>query len=85
MTHLIVYYVRTACFAISAITPNEHFQNKPEKVFIPRKVPGSVLIFNWTKKGLEAVFLASASASIRSASTRQRQKQRGFCASAKAD
>lgn len=83
MTHLIVYYVRTACYAISAITPDEHFQNKSEKVFIPRKVPGSVLIFNWTKKGLEAVFLASAS--IRSASTRQRRKQRRFCASAKAD
>lgn len=56
MTHLIVYYVRTACFAISAITPNEHFQNKPEKVFIPRKVPGSVLIFNWTKKRIGSSF-----------------------------
>lgn len=31
-------------------------QTKAEKVFILRKVPGSVLIFNWTKRGLEAVF-----------------------------
>lgn len=80
MTAVSVFFLWAAHFPISAIALNEHLLNKAEKVFTAIKVPGSVdvalLIFNWTQRGLETVFLASVIPSIRSASTRQRGRER---------
>lgn len=78
--------------------PFHNFRNRTEwtslkqklkRYLQQQKVPGSVdillLIFNWTQRGLETGFLASAIPSIRSASTRQRGRERGFGVIAKAD
>lgn len=52
-----------AHFPVSAIALNK---TQAEKIFTKRKVPRSVdvplIIFNWTQRGLETAFLASASA-----------------------
>lgn len=77
-------FVWTAHFTISAVALNEHLFNKSWKgIYSNKKVPGSVdallLIFNWTQRGLETGFLASAIPSIRSASTRQRGRERIWC------